>query len=265
MSFYNLTMRGSAVFIWSDRALFVGDRSVTAMHSHHAVELALSLDERGVDLASATGSLEAAPGALVRSNAPHRLSIPGPKVAMLYVDAFSTVGRQLEHRLREVSLAALDRELVDSLRSGLASLLDEQAGVVEARRITDAAIDGLLAGEEPLIGRPDPRVTRALALIDARLDAPPSLAEVSGAVGLSSSRLSHLFKAQVGLPMRRYVLWMRLRAALTEAMEGGDMARAAHAAGFSDAAHFTRTCRRMFGLPPTAFAPVDAVFVAPTR
>jgi len=59
------------------------------------------------------------------------------------------------------------------------------------------------------------------------------------------------------------MLWMRLRAALTEALATGSMTDAAYAAGFSDSAHFTRTCRTMFGLPPTAFAPVDAVFVAP--
>ena len=36
---------------------------------------------------------------------------------------------------------------------------------------------------------------------------------------------------------------------------------AAFAAGFSDGAHFTRTCQQMFGLPPSEFAPVEAVFI----
>ena len=42
------------------------------------------------------------------------------------------------------------------------------------------------------------------------------------------------------------------------------MTRAAHQAGFSESAHFTRTSQRMLGLPPTAFAPVDVAHVAPT-
>jgi AraC-like DNA-binding protein len=71
-----------------------------------------------------------------------------------------------------------------------------------------------------------------------------------------------MFKEQTGLPMSRYVLWMRLRAALLRALEGATMAESAQDAGFADAAHFTRTCRQMFGLPPTAFTPVDTLFVA---
>jgi AraC-like DNA-binding protein len=35
-------------------------------------------------------------------------------------------------------------------------------------------------------------------------------------------------------------------------MQGESLAGAAHAAGFADAAHLTRTCRTMFGLAPSA-------------
>ena len=99
--------------------------------------------------------------------------------------------------------------------------------------------------------------------LDAQLDAPPGLEALAGQIGISPSRLRHMFKEQAGLPISRYVLWMRLRTALLHALEGASMTESAQAAGFSDAAHFTRTCRQMFGLPPTAFTPVDTVFVAP--
>jgi AraC-like DNA-binding protein len=35
-------------------------------------------------------------------------------------------------------------------------------------------------------------------------------------------------------------------------MQGETLAGAAHAAGFSDSAHLSRTARTMFGLPPSA-------------
>ena len=89
----------------------------------------------------------------------------------------------------------------------------------------------------------------------------PSAAELARGVGLSSERLRHLFKEQMGLPMRRYVQWLRLLRALTQALGGASMTQAAVDAGFADAAHLTRTSRRMFGLPPTAFAPADAILV----
>jgi AraC-like DNA-binding protein len=98
--------------------------------------------------------------------------------------------------------------------------------------------------------------------VEADLDAAPSLETLAEALGISASRLRHMFKEQTGLPISRYILWMRLRRALLKALEGATMAESAQEAGFSDAAHFTRTCRQMFGLPPTAFAPVENVFVA---
>jgi AraC-like DNA-binding protein len=47
------------------------------------------------------------------------------------------------------------------------------------------------------------------------------------------------------------VLWLRLRIAITRVQAGDDLTVAAHAAGFADSAHLTRTCRDMFGLPPS--------------
>jgi AraC-like DNA-binding protein len=94
------------------------------------------------------------------------------------------------------------------------------------------------------------------------LEVPPSLEALAKEIGISASRLRHMFKEQTGLPISRYVLWMRLRTALLHALDGASMTESAQAAGFADAAHFSRTCRQIFGLPPSAFAPVDTVFVA---
>jgi AraC-like DNA-binding protein len=60
----------------------------------------------------------------------------------------------------------------------------------------------------------------------------------------------HLFRAGTGLPLRRYALLLRLRAALAVALRGATLTEAAHAAGFSDSAHLSRTFREHFGLPP---------------
>jgi len=78
------------------------------------------------------------------------------------------------------------------------------------------------------------------------------LAELATAVGLSPSRLAHLFRAQTGLPVRRYLLWLRLGDALQQLAHGVSLTTAAHAAGFADSAHFSRTFRAMLGITPSA-------------
>jgi AraC-like DNA-binding protein len=68
---------------------------------------------------------------------------------------------------------------------------------------------------------------------------------------LSPSRFAHLFKQQLGLPFRRYLLWRKLTRAMLEIGREGKVTAAAHAADFADAAHLTRTFVQMFGIPPS--------------
>jgi len=254
--------RQSAVFVWTDRALFVGDRSETSLHSHHALELCIALDDLGIDMSAPGGpNLERVPGAMVRAGAPHQLAIPGPKVAVLYCDPQSDLAASLQRWLDPNDVRGLPAAVMRDLRGGFRELLESrETGLRDA----EAACSALIASFTKEAPRPRVhwRVRRAMERVDGQLDAPPSLETLADEIGISPSRLRHMFKEQTGLPISRYVLWMRLRAALLHALEGASMAESAQEAGFSDAAHFTRTCRQMFGLPPTAFTPVDTVFVA---
>ena len=71
------------------------------------------------------------------------------------------------------------------------------------------------------------------------------------AVGLSPSRLRHLFRLQVGMSAQSYQVWLRLGEACALLAGGVSLSAAAVGAGFSDAAHLSRTFRRTFGLAPS--------------
>ena len=90
----------------------------------------------------------------------------------------------------------------------------------------------------------------------ARTYAAITLDEAAAAAALSPGRFRHLFVAQTGTSFRAYVLWTRLNVAIQFAsMAGQSWTEAAHAAGFADSAHLTRTFRRMFGMNPAALVP----------
>jgi AraC-like DNA-binding protein len=74
---------------------------------------------------------------------------------------------------------------------------------------------------------------------------------IADEIGLSESRFIHLFKEQVGIPFRRYLLWLRLVEAIELVLDGVSLTTAAHTAGFADSAHLSRTFRRMFGITPS--------------
>ena len=254
--------RQSAVFVWDDRALFVGNRSETSAHAHHAVELCIALDSLGIDMWSPDGTdLKGVGGAIVRAGVTHRLAVAGPKVAVLYLDPQLPLAASLDSWLGARDVAELPPALPHSSREAFRGLLETTEVSLEEARRKCAQLLARFAQERER-PRLDWRVRQAMRRIEASLDAPPTLQELALDAGISGSRLRHRFREQIGLPISRYVLWMRLRKALVRALEGATMARAAQEAGFADAAHFTRTCRRMFGLPPTAFTPADAVYVA---
>jgi AraC-like DNA-binding protein len=84
-------------------------------------------------------------------------------------------------------------------------------------------------------------------------------------VGLSASRLSHLFGAEVGLPLRPYILWLRLLRAAESLRQGSTLTDAAHVAGFTDSAHLSHVFRRMFGLSPSEVAGVVGWVLPPAE
>jgi AraC-like DNA-binding protein len=81
------------------------------------------------------------------------------------------------------------------------------------------------------------------------------LADVASQIGISSSRLTHRFSGEVGLPFGRWVLWERLGIAARSVSAGSSLTTAAHAAGFADSSHLTRTFRQMFGIAPSTLSP----------
>lgn len=79
----------------------------------------------------------------------------------------------------------------------------------------------------------------------------PSINDLTRIAYLSESRLQHLFREQVGVPIRRYLLWHRFLTAMSLLADGCSVTEAAYSAGFADSAHLTRTTARMVGLTPT--------------
>jgi len=81
-----------------------------------------------------------------------------------------------------------------------------------------------------------------------------TLKTLADIAGLSPSRFMHAFTESVGVPVRPYILWLRLQRAACDLMDGASVTSAAHRAGFADGAHLTRTFRRMLGATPTNLA-----------
>jgi len=72
--------------------------------------------------------------------------------------------------------------------------------------------------------------------------------QVASQLALSESRFLHLFRLELGIAWRPYLLWRRMMCAIQALINNKSATEAAHQAGFSDSAHLSRTFRNTFGM-----------------
>jgi methylphosphotriester-DNA--protein-cysteine methyltransferase len=113
---------------------------------------------------------------------------------------------------------------------------------------TRASFDMLFFGRE-LDRRPyDWRVATAIERIRTAPDAPESTTTaIADDVGLSSSRLRHAFREQVGVPIRSFRSWKRLRKAIELSVSEPNLLNLAMAAGYADSTHFSHSVQAYLG------------------
>ena len=125
--------------------------------------------------------------------------------------------------------------------------------------LTDAIYKHLM-GEEAFLPPIDARIITAIRSIRQNIHNTISAATLAAEVHLSEHRFLHLFKEQVGAPLRQYVLWQRTIVATEAFINGLSAKEAAYAAGFSDPAHFSRTYSQMFGAQPSSYASIKQLY-----
>ncbi len=99
----------------------------------------------------------------------------------------------------------------------------------------------------------DGRILRCKTII-TQFSCDPKLSteRLAAEVFLSPSRLSHLFKEQLGVSIPQYILWARTREAVSRYLAGEtNLQSVALQAGFYDPAHFSRAFRSFFGEKPS--------------
>ncbi|MET9212969.1 MULTISPECIES: helix-turn-helix transcriptional regulator [unclassified Nocardia] len=230
---------GSGAVLRPGVLAFTGTIGGTRSHAHHAVQIVVA--DGLVTVVDGDGRAHTGAEIVIPPDTEHRIDTGGATGIVVFLDPDSPAGRGAVLRV------------ATSGWCGGPALRDP------ARRIasTAAFVDDLLTTFAAASGgaaRPrHPAVVAAVAALPAMVArGPVRTGEVAAVVGLSASRLTHLFTAQVGLPLRRYILWLRLMNAAELARAGRDLTTIAHATGFADSAHLTRTCREIFGLPPSA-------------
>ena len=206
----------------------------TALHSHPAIEILFA--EKGYFRLATTQILHGQVSfAVINSNVPHRVFAPSGSFRVLMI----------EHRDRAIQpvLAQWGLELKANIYThiGIAfTLADFQE------------LSAQLQALEP-DHHYDSRVQAVLAYLQQHeVPYESMLPTLTNLVHLSESRLSHLFKAQKGLSLKKYLLWCRLRSAISTHLDHQEgLFPALIKSGFYDQPHFSRAFKTMLGVKPS--------------
>lgn len=102
----------------------------------------------------------------------------------------------------------------------------------------------------------DPRVRKAMLLIERNLGSPLPIEFVANHVGISKRTLERLFKATTGMRPTEFTQRLRLSAACQMLTKGHSrIADIALQCGFSSHSHFAKSFRAAFGTSPSRFRP----------
>ena len=232
-----------------ERALVLTRTADSGWHAHRALQAMVALDDRfrvERDAAAARECHFAAFAPMER----HRIRGGEARIAYLFFD----VGPRAWQAWREAGGAVREPEpaLLEALSALARPGADVDLGAVEAlaARWCAQCWPGL-AVQAPA----DPRLKRALDALEAEPLAPWTHRSLAERAHLSPSRFQVLFREATGLPVRNYLLWRRLLEAAARLQAGEAVTAVAHATGFADAAHLSRSFRRIIGAAPSSLLP----------
>jgi transcriptional regulator GlxA family with amidase domain len=141
-------------------------------------------------------------------------------------------------------------------------LIRARHGAALARQVAASFLATVRKGSEPQIAPEgqdpalDPRVARAVAMMEATLDTPAPVSHIAATVDLSPRRLETLFRENLGLTPGAYALSLRLSAArrmLTDTRH--PLSEIALRTGFSSPATLSRAFKARYGSAPGALRP----------
>ncbi len=217
-------------------AVFLGAAGDNGFHRHHAIQAFASPNAVLVD----AGGEHHGQGFVTPANVSHRATAAYPS-SFLYIDPDSASGQRIAAAIGERIRVLSPLQASDLAAIVETSIADEDADPAERLAV--------MLGAAEIAPARDARIAAALGAFH-KSGAPLDARALAHALHLSQSRATHLFRDEIGVPIRSFLLWSKLRRAFTGIAQGLSLTEAAHHGGFADSAHFSRTCARMFGASP---------------
>jgi len=210
------------------------DEMSTHRHAHPAFELIFS-KSGGINLEVGNHQFQEVSMAIIAPNIPHKIAFQGDHILVLMMECNAEYFSSL---LSIFNISLTEGYFIDKQVQNRQGLIDE---IYFSLRNTDKAITS------------DERIQNCLTFLNStRSDYSDLMTDLKQISHLSDSRLSHLFKQEVGISIKKYYVWSKLKRAFQEVIqEEKNMYEAALENGFYDQAHLSNAFKQLLGVPPS--------------
>lgn len=204
------------------------------LHAHPAVEI-IYTNNTTFSLTTPHARYEQISFAIIAANTPHQLNANTGDFKLLMIEIAPNL---LTDYLARFSIKLSDNTYTAS---------QQQQGE------TIFSFFSQLYTEQKIPKTNSPRIAQCLEYLDSpEADYNSMIKVLKGLVNLSESRLSHLFKAEMGISIKKYLVWGRLKKAIQLVVNDNvSLYEAAITSGFFDQAHLSKAFKQMLGINPS--------------
>ncbi len=181
---------------------------------------------------------------IINKNVPHSVVSNEQMRLSIFIEPTANLSHQLAKKLIGDYLIC-DKENIAEIQRKAVELISASQNIYQS--FINNLIDYLgLKIAHPIL---DERIKQTMNLLKDCDFYDHTIKYFSDKVALSPSRLSHLFREQIGVPLKSYIILHQLEKAFTALFDGKNITDAAMIAGFDSSSPFAATTKKWLGMP----------------
>lgn len=233
------------IFWDKDNITFIGNHVNATKHSHCVLQVFLSLDDPLqviVENEQISGKC-----IIINKNVQHIFSCHNKMRLSILIEPSSCFAKELIKKINgDFLICDSGIECIQQKATAFIETNNKQQYLDFIQNFADYL--GVKRSSKVL----DERISKLLELLQNCNCCDHTIETFAKSVCLSSSRLSHLFREQIGVSLKSYILFHQLEKAFSSILNGTNITDAAMLAGFDSPSHFAATVKKWMGMSVSA-------------
>jgi AraC-like DNA-binding protein len=237
--------------VWPDRFLWASWNYKGSMTHRYAANVVMAAQSRKLILQQADRrAADRCSVALCAVGASRHIDATEIPFLSLNLDPDSATALRLRGAVGDRSVRLLKDDLATPFSERIVDFLEGRLDARQSRLLGDDIVSAIVPDEHPWPVL-DARIGKIAYHLRTELPSQIDASALAKEVALSPGRLMHLFRAQLGLSMGNFLLWQKMRHALSMILQDVSLTSVAQACGFSDSSHLTHTFQEFYAVRPS--------------